>query len=152
RMVDPDRIYHWCWDIRPYPAFPLDRERWSDGGNWASGHWLNGRLSGAAIGDIIAAILADHGLPPADTSGVSGMISGYVIDRPGSARAAIEPLAEFCGIGARESGGLLTFFEEDRLPAQIEAIDDWIAGEDGPSFCATREAVQELPGEVALHF
>nr|WP_272210661.1 glycoside hydrolase TIM-barrel-like domain-containing protein [Marinicella sp. W31]MDC2876562.1 glycoside hydrolase TIM-barrel-like domain-containing protein [Marinicella sp. W31] len=24
-MVDPDRIFLWCWDIRPYPAFPGTR-------------------------------------------------------------------------------------------------------------------------------
>ena len=49
-MVDPARIYAWAWDARPFPAFPLDQDVWRDGGNWRLGHWLNGRLDGAAVG------------------------------------------------------------------------------------------------------
>ena len=44
RMVDPERLYVWAWDARPFPAFPLREDRWSDHGNWHYGHWLNGRL------------------------------------------------------------------------------------------------------------
>ncbi|ATN33600.1 hypothetical protein ACO34A_07240 [Rhizobium sp. ACO-34A] len=32
-MVDPDRLFLWCWDARPQPAFPLDTGLWADGGN-----------------------------------------------------------------------------------------------------------------------
>ncbi len=61
-MVDPRRLYVYCWDARPYPEFPFgwtperrDRARrdhddhgtpgpiWGDSANWATGHWLNGR-------------------------------------------------------------------------------------------------------------
>ena len=44
RMVDASRLYVWAWDARPYPAFPLRGDRWSDDGNWHCGHWLNGRI------------------------------------------------------------------------------------------------------------
>ena len=37
----------WTWDARPYPAFPALTDVWSDGGNYATGHWLTGRLGGA---------------------------------------------------------------------------------------------------------
>ena len=43
-MVDPARLYVWAWDARPYPAFPLRGDRWSDRRQLALGHWLNGRL------------------------------------------------------------------------------------------------------------
>jgi len=36
----------WCWDARPYPAFPVMDEIWADAGAWRTGHWLNGRLRG----------------------------------------------------------------------------------------------------------
>lgn len=43
-IVDPNRVFVWTWDARPYPAFPVDTGLWSDGSNWRTGHWLNGRL------------------------------------------------------------------------------------------------------------
>ena len=36
----------WCWDARPYPAFPARGDVWADAGAWRAGHWLNGRLAG----------------------------------------------------------------------------------------------------------
>lgn len=60
-MVDANRVYLWTWDARPFPAFPQNGAAWSDGGNWRTGHWLNGRLGTATLADAIAAILSDHG-------------------------------------------------------------------------------------------
>ena len=50
RMVDVSRLYVWAWDARPYPAFPLRGDRWSDHGNWHYGHWLNGRIGAPDVG------------------------------------------------------------------------------------------------------
>jgi uncharacterized protein (TIGR02217 family) len=33
----------WNWDARPFPAFPLLAGAWSDGGNWATGNWIDGK-------------------------------------------------------------------------------------------------------------
>src|SRR5690606_29361344 len=38
----------WCWDARPYPAFPARGDLWADAGAWRTGHWLNGRMQGQA--------------------------------------------------------------------------------------------------------
>ena len=43
-MVDLERIYFYTWDARPYPSFPDLLTIWSDGTNYETGHWLNGRL------------------------------------------------------------------------------------------------------------
>lgn len=48
-MLDPERLFVWTWDARPYPAFPQRTEIWSDGVNWARGHWLTGRLGPAPV-------------------------------------------------------------------------------------------------------
>jgi hypothetical protein len=32
-MVSPGGIFLWCWDARPYPAFPVETGVWSDGAN-----------------------------------------------------------------------------------------------------------------------
>ena len=42
-MVDMSRAHVWCWDARPFPAFPGRGDLWSDGPAWDRGHWLNGR-------------------------------------------------------------------------------------------------------------
>ena len=30
RMVDPEAVFVWCWDARPYPAFPDFDTVWTD--------------------------------------------------------------------------------------------------------------------------
>ena len=92
-MVDASRIYLWTYDARPFPAFPNAAGVWSDGRNWALGHWLTGRLGQPSLDRLVAAILADHG-EEADTSGLDGIVPGAMVDRPLSpARDVIEPLA-----------------------------------------------------------
>ena len=48
RMVDLDHMHVYCWDARPYPAFPYATTYWGDGDNWRLGHWLNGRSAAPA--------------------------------------------------------------------------------------------------------
>ena len=43
KMVDPDMLFAWTWDARPWPVFPRFLDVWSDGGNYSAGHWLQGR-------------------------------------------------------------------------------------------------------------
>ena len=62
RMVDPASIHLWTWDARPYPAFPLLTDVWSDGANWETGHWLNGRLGALTADALVAQVLADYGV------------------------------------------------------------------------------------------
>ena len=93
RMVDPAHIFVWNWDVRPFPAFPDLGGVWADGGNFETGHWLNGRLEGTPVDRLVAKLIADFGLPPADRIAVDGFLDGYVLDRPLSARQALEPLA-----------------------------------------------------------
>jgi len=96
----------WCWDARPYPAFPGRAEIWADAGAWRAGHWLNGRLAGDGR-DLIAAVLARGGLTADERTieGVEGAAAGYVIDRPMRTRDALEPLlGAFDGVAAERDG------------------------------------------------
>lgn len=107
RMVDEARIHVWCWDARPFPAFPRLDAVWSDGVNHARGHWLNGRMDAAPVADVIEGVLARFGVQAADASPVRGTVDGFVIDRPMSARDALEPLLEAFAVDAVESGDTL---------------------------------------------
>ncbi len=60
RMVDFDKSQLWAWDARPYPYFPGLEDVWTDGENWKTGHWLNGRLGVARVGDWTCPVLIPH--------------------------------------------------------------------------------------------
>lgn len=149
-MVDPERIYLWAWDARPFPAFPLVGAAWRDGGNWAKGHWLNGRLSGAAVGDVVQAILADHGLGLADVEKADGTLHGYVIAEPQSARAALEPIMDLFGLSAGEDGGMVRFASEAAADAPVLPADLVADGE--TVFRAERVPDHQLPTELSVAF
>ncbi|MFC0634895.1 baseplate multidomain protein megatron [Brevundimonas balnearis] len=96
----------WCWDARPFPAFPALGERWADAGAWATGHWLNGRLNGETA-DLIRAVLARGGVE-GDAVAIAPLddaASGIVIARPTRLREALEPLLLAADAGLAERDG-----------------------------------------------
>jgi hypothetical protein len=149
-MVDPDHLFVWTWDARPMPAFPDDLNSWSDGDNWRTGHWLNGRLGATTLGDAIAAILLDHGFEDFDVSAVSGDLTGYVQADLTSARALLEPLMEAFGIDAAEEGGRLRF--RSRRAASLKAHEiSVLADLDGePLWSETRGHDSDAAAEAVL--
>ncbi len=56
RKLDVDRAHVWCWDARPYPAFPGRGDLWSDGPAWDRGHWLNGRAGAVTLRAVVTDI------------------------------------------------------------------------------------------------
>lgn len=150
-MVSPANIFLWCWDTRPFPAFPFGPV-WSDGDNWRTGHWLNGRLGGGTLGTVIAALLADHGFTDVDVTGVSGDLPGYVQADILPARALLEPLVEAFGLEVTETGGWLRFrsrAEASLKPVALEAL----AEEEGePLVSELRGEASALPAETLIAY
>ena len=151
RMVDPERLYVWAWDARPYPAFPLRSDLWSDGGNWHYGHWLNGRIGNPSVGELINAILADHGLPPATVESVEGTVHGYVIDEPGSARSSLDPLIDLFGLAVIETAQGLVFRGETEQAATVQITEMVSDGRDAVME-TVRSPDHQLPSEAVLSF
>ncbi len=152
RMVEPSRIYVWAWDARPFPAFPLNGGVWRDGENWRLGHWLNGRLSGLTCGDLIDAVLADHGLPEADVSNADGTMHGYVVLDPASARATLDPVIDLYGLAVCEIGGKLVFRREGAQQAGPFAVTELVVEGDNAIVEATRSPDHQLPVEALLGY
>lgn len=152
RMLDPDRIYLWAWDARPFPSFPLAGDVWGDGGNWLTGHWLNGRLGNPSAGDLVSAILAGHGLAAGDTDGTAGWASGYVISEPVSPRAAIEPVADLFGLSLRIEDGRVTARRRGAASGPALALDALVQPHPGATVTATRAPDHALPGEAIVAF
>lgn len=151
RMVDPSGIHLWTWDARPYPVFPAATDVWSDGPNWDTGHWLTGRLGTSQLDGLVAAILADAG-GEADTSALGEGPDGYLIDRPMTARAAIEPLAGTFAFDAVEGDSGLSFRPRSGTPAVELDADDLVLPREGAPVRFVRAQETELPREVTLGF
>ncbi len=109
RMVSVDRILPYCWDARPYPAFPTALDVWGDGTNWVLGHWLNGRMAGGALDQTLQALLGDYGFDRFRIAAMPGTVQGYVVDRVMSAREALQALELAYFFDVMESDGEIVF-------------------------------------------
>lgn len=147
-MVDPERIYCWTWDARPFPAFPALTDVWADGNNHATGHWLTGRLGGMSNDELASALAAEHGALV--QAGISEpMVGGVMLSAPGTARAALEPLMEITGQRLVARNGVLTAIS-GRSGTTLALGRDELAQADGPTVSQRRAAAAERPGRLAL--
>jgi hypothetical protein len=151
-MVDPNHIFLWSWDTRPYPAFPNELSVWSDGDNWKTGHWLNGRLGATTLADAMAAILTDHGFSTFDVSEVSGDLIGYVQGDTVSARALIEPLTSAFLIDVLEEPTGLRFRSRTRASLVPQVIDVVAERDEEPAWTEVRGHDSDFAAEAVASF
>lgn len=149
-MVEPSRIFVWTWDARPYPAFPLDSETWSDGTNWRTGHWLNGRLGSTTLADLIARVLTEHGFANFDVSAVTGDVAGYVQGDVTSARSLLEPLLEAFQVDVVEDGASLRFVSRGRAASKTRVISAYADIEDSALWSETRGHDSDFAAEAVM--
>ncbi|MFD1702195.1 glycoside hydrolase/phage tail family protein [Methylopila henanensis] len=150
RMIDASRIFCWCWDARPHPAFPARTDVWKDAENWKRGHWLTGRLGFAALRDVVADIAAPSGAA-LELADLDGLVRGYAIDRVMSPREAIEPLLEAFGAQALARGAAIRIANRPAEPVAELGPDDLVdPGEGRPAFRLTRAQASEVPAALKL--
>jgi len=150
-MLDMGRAHAWAWDARPYPAFPLLEDVWSDGPNHDRGHWLNGRVTAQPVGAVLAEIAERAGLDLPEVSAVEGVVRGYALESLATGRAAVQPLMLACGFDALESGGRLAF---RRRQARVGAVLDegGLAVEEGAALTLRRAAEGEAAGRLRVAY
>ena len=145
-MVDIDNMHIWTWDARPFPAFPYLSSIWSDGENWERGHWLSGRLGAVTLEPLVKAILEQFGFSRFDASNLEGIMDGFIIDRPMSVRAALEPLSRAFFFDAVESGDIIKFrHRNEDVVGQLKSDDLVVQDIDDIEFTLTRAQETELP-------
>lgn len=108
-MVNDDKILAWTWDARPFPQFPALDQVWSDGVNWARGHWLNGRMGLSSLAVLIQDICLRAGIANVDVTQVEGLVPGFVVTGPTDARQALEAIVEVYGVELVEGFNGLRF-------------------------------------------
>lgn len=153
RMIDMDHAHVWAWDARPFPHFPGNTELWSDGANYARGHWLNGRATAEPLAGVVAEICARAGLADIDVTRLHGAVRGYAVAETGTGRAALQPLVLGYGFDAAEREGRLVFRMRDGRVAAHAAPEDVAVSEDADGWIeTTRAAEAEIAGRVRLNF
>jgi hypothetical protein len=118
-MLEFAHSHAWAWDARPYPDFPRHLDLWSDGGNYETGHWLNGRSSGQHLAAVIAEICEGSGLADADVRQAHGLMRGYSISDVTTARAILQPLLLAYPTEVVEREGKVQFRQRNGTRAQL---------------------------------
>ena len=152
-MIDMTRAHVWAWDARPYPAFPAVTSVWSDGDNYAKGHWLNGRSTARSLADVVAEICARSGVDEIDTSELWGVLRGYNVNDIAGGRSALQPLMLAYGFEAVEREGQLIFRSRDGK-SQLTLADTDLAVSDELDglFERVRAPEAEVANRVQLTF
>lgn len=152
-MVDMSRAHVWAWDARPYPTFPNNRALWSDGGNYARGHWITGRTATRPLASVVREVCERAGVAAFDVSDLRGVVRGYVVDEVVDARTSLQPLMLQHGFDAVERDGILFFLMRDGGDAVVIdpaylAVSDDIEGD----IEKARQNEAEFAGRVRVQF
>jgi hypothetical protein len=75
------QMFLWCWDARPYPAWPSD-SIWSDRYLWEKGHWVNYKFGSSSLASVLLEISNRCGIDvdKIDISTVDDKIEGLVFN------------------------------------------------------------------------
>lgn len=154
---NPDNMFAWTWDARPYPAFPSLVDVWSDGPNWETGHWLNGRLDQIILPDLVQNLCLEAGIPQENID-VTGLLNAIVIVRGmyvsslSNTRQILENLMETFMFDAVEDGDKLRFVTRGDHNVVSVSTDDFVLTNDAQTFEKTRISDQELPDRTKISF
>ena len=141
----------WTWDARPFPEFPLRQEVWRDGPNWRLGHWWDGRLGAVSLPSLVNKLVEGLGVT-VDTSTLFGLVLGYTLDRPMSARDAILNLQLIYQFDVYQSGSTIKFRHRGGKVNWTITEADLIPLDDISSYYITRQQETELPAESIITF
>ena len=153
RMIDFSKSQLWAWDARPYPTFPNRTDIWSDSENWFTGHWLNGRLGGVRLSELIANLLEENGVEEFDVSQVYGCFDGYVIAQVTSVRSALEVLVSLYNLSVYQDGGTLFFKSDGRDETTYISTDETVSRQGDALRIFKRGQETDIPSSATLfHF
>lgn len=147
----------WTWDARPYPYWPDLRDVWADGGNWITGHWVQGKLGASHVSAVVRQLLLRAGLTEAqiDVANVQAVLDGFVIHERVSARAAIDQLMQTYFFTMKESAAKLVLVPRDASVDAVVNADQCVPRSIGGQEVAyTLERVEDalLPDRLEVQF
>lgn len=157
-MVEPQNMFVWTWDARPFPDYPVRSDVWSDGDLWFFGHWFNGRIESVPLPRLVATLCRLAGLTDDqfDTDGLYGagaLVRGFQIDRPETIRASLETLMQAYLFDGFESEGKIKFLLRSNTKTSSISDDDFVVSDNAPvGVTLTRGQETDLPTSVKVTF
>lgn len=152
-MVDMDHAFAWAWDARPFPEFPGQIAVWSDGDNYARGHWLNRRASSQPLAAVVEEICESSGLDNVNVALLYGLVRGYQQSDISTARSALQPLMLVFGFDVFEREETLVFRNRTAQLIADLAVDELVQTEDMDGRVeSTRTSDVETAGQVRLSY
>lgn len=151
-MIPADGLSVWCFDARPYPAFPSRQDVWSDGANWSTGHWLNGRLTHSSVAAIVEDVFAAAGISGEPLS-VQGQVPGFVSTGIVTVRDVLEPLATAFSLSCRQAeDGLEVFNTGLRSVQSVTNAEMALERRQTRAHSFLRKVTEHAPHSVRLTF
>ncbi|MBL1436608.1 MAG: glycoside hydrolase/phage tail family protein [Rhodobacteraceae bacterium] len=151
-MVEMGRAHVWAWDARPWPDFPSRGSVWSDGANFARGHWISGRMTSAPLDGVVREVCARSGVDAVNTEGLYGVVSGMLLDRNETARQGLQPLMLAYGFESFESGGEIVFRTLHGRAQAVLGADDFAIEGDEAAVSLTRNPESETAARVRIGY
>lgn len=152
-MLDFAHSNVWAWDARPFPEFPGQVDVWSDGDNYARGHWLNGRVTNQPLSAVVAEICGRCMVRDIRTDRLYGLVRGFQQADLTSGRAALQPLMLAFGFDVVERDGTMVFRNRTgRTDAVVTEDLLSLLPESEGSFETTRAAEVEISGQVRVGY
>ena len=152
-MVDYANSLAWAWDARPFPDFPRNTALWSDGANYETGHWLNGRASGQHLAAVLGEMCENAGAGPVDLTRAMGYLRGYSLPDTLTARAALQPLLMAYPTEVVEREGQLVFRPRNGLAAAaLDPTKLAVSPDLDGTFETTRAGDIETPMRVRIAY
>jgi len=145
----------WTWDARPYPYWPDLLSVWSDGRNWVTGHWVQGKLGGSQVAAVAESIFTKVGLDDIaiNSSALQASLDGFVIERRTTARAALEQLTRAYQFVFKEAGGVIYLLPRAQQVALTLDTQTLISELDGDApLKVIRNEVATLPQRVEVQY
>lgn len=152
RMIDMSRAHVWAWDARPWPDFPDSVDIWVDGSNYANGHWLNGRMSVATLGQVVTEICLRSGIETVDVSRLYGAVTGYLIESVESGRQSLQPLIVTHAFDSYVVGDTLCFASRGEGTFLPLLAGECVAIEGQAVIAQTRTPAAEMADRVTIGF
>ncbi len=152
RMIEIDRAFVWAWDIRPFPDFPEQLDSWSDGVQFAQGHWISGRINIPSVGSVVDDICQRAGMNEINTARLHGLVRGYLIQDTESARQSLQPLMLAVAFDGFERDGELVFLNRNgKITAELQP-SEFVLEKDNPVLSLTRRPNAETVGRLRIGF
>lgn len=157
-MLNDANMFLWTWDARPFPAYPMRTDVWSDGPQWVLGHWLSGRIDGAVLARLVRQLCLDAGLSSSQIDveglyGPEGIVRGLLINSAMTTRDILQSLAEAYEFKGFESEGKLKFVMDINQRSTELSINSLVLTEGAAApVKITRGQETELPRMVNVSY